>query len=284
MEILKLDFTKTVDNHIDLTNTDNLASIRQYILPVMEENVGWGSGDMTAEAFEKNPAQFQDYIDNSLDDNVHVLVNNNEAVGFIEYSHLPYLTSEHETVTILRSVMSDYGDRRWEDIVRTANITKLPDMNEAKSFLQSKPFYYGFGIVLANKFQGKLTSYSKMLYDVVGNGIVSGFTSNPVIVRKRKQVFQSTYYYPLFGEAMDTPEKFACHLYAWADIARHSYNESASFQFGVRQVSHFVNRGVEYVALAQHMYSKAKLTKHDLKKVLYTLNTPFTAGTIISHN
>ena len=77
MYIKKLNFKKTTKQinsadygHIDLSNPENLETITKYILPIISQNEGWDTAEITPEKFLQNPLQHQEAIDASLFANV----------------------------------------------------------------------------------------------------------------------------------------------------------------------------------------------------------------------
>lgn len=86
MQILNLNFKKDKNRKTILTDKDNLDNLNKWILPVIVGNEGWGTGELTFEEFHKNPKKFQDHIDATVWDNVHVFLDESGAVGILEFT------------------------------------------------------------------------------------------------------------------------------------------------------------------------------------------------------
>lgn len=285
-ELKKINFTRSHSYHVNLTDEDNLDKIREYILPVIEKNDGWGTKSLTKDAFVHNPQNWQDDIDSTIMDNVHILLENNEPIGILEYVKED-TNDDKKKHKILRMILESFNNRYWKYLLTNDVISKpsKQSVEKANRFLQDKPLYSSVGVVLHPRLQGKGTGYSEKMYSVISDGIVFGWTSNPIIVRKRRQIFSETIFFPLFNDLIDTSEKLAAVLYVCGDLFSHPYKDWQDLEYGALRSPYFVkDRSDEYLSITEGMLKKKKLTQSDAKRIRYVISHEGCAGAIMSYN
>jgi len=87
-KVIKLDFKKLPNQSVDLTDETNLKQIKKYILPIIVQNEGWGTGYLTEEIFFSKPTKYQTDMDATVYDNVHVYLQNEQPVAILEYEEV----------------------------------------------------------------------------------------------------------------------------------------------------------------------------------------------------
>ncbi len=273
--IMRITFNKDSSNRTILSDKSNLEKIRSYILPIIEMNLGWGTFNLTETKFNEKPDKYQDDIDASTWDNVHILLIDDKPVGMLEYSRV-------KVPKILDSLSSDnlldIGDRIGLKL-------SFEDVNPALEFLKSKPIYSSIGIVLKSEFQGRKSGYANILYQILSDGINFGWTSNPLIVRLKRKLYTHTLYFPLFDELPNSKEYLAMCLLLWADLKTKDRNDTSGLLFGTMHSKYFVeDRGEEYLNIADRMEEMGKISYLDNKRIKYVLSMKRCAGAIFSWN
>jgi hypothetical protein len=286
MEVIKLDFKKTLDLKTDLKNKGNLENLYKYVFPIIERNEGWGTGSLTVEEFEKDPGKFQDDIDATVWDNVHILLEKDEPIALLEFEETEISDTSKSYHKILIDLLENPADTRWR-ILRERGwlIPDKTDLSLIKSYLISKSIYLSIGIVIKPELQGKKTGISESLYKIISDGINFGWTSNPIIVRQRRKLFKNTLYFPLFNENPKTLEELAIRVYVYAYILSHKEEEYKGLELGALYSDYFVaQRGDEYIQIAREMAIRDKILPEDLHRIEYILNRRKCAGAIVSWN
>lgn len=282
MNIQKIDFTKTKDNKTILTDKQNIEKLIQWVLPIIEQNEGWGSADLTKEKFLQNPQHFQDEIDATVWKNVHILLENNQPIGLLEFGKTN-IDEPKDRHTFLNELFEGKGIEDFNKVMGKQILQT--DLLKAKEFLINKPIYTAVGVVLKPDLQNQKTGYADKLYELISDGLVFGMTSNPVIVRKRKTQFKNTLFFPLLGEYPTNHEKWAVCLYVYAYVKSHAPADYKDLEFGAMYSPYFVeDRGTKYLELAQHMKNQGKITQNDERRIQYILSKHSCAGAIISWN
>lgn len=282
MEILRLNFNKDENNKTVLSDLENQDKLFQYVFPVIEQNEGWGSGDLTRERFLQNPSKYQDVIDGSVWKNVHILLVDNNPVGLLEFGKTS-LDEDKERHRILNTLISG---TQLESFNRAINKeTPHEKLSEMHTFLKTHPIYTAVGVVLKPSLQGKHTGYSNILYEIIKDGLVFGWTSNPVVVRKRHTTFAHTLYFPSYGEFPNSIEEWAVCMYVYAYVVSHDKKDYDGLEFGTMYSPYFVeDRGETYITLAQEMQDKRKISSFDSQRIKYILGRHSCAGAIVSWN
>lgn len=285
-EIVKVDFRKGTENQTLLGDPENIQKLVQWVLPIIEKNEGWGTGDLTKESFLQSPRRYQEAIDATVYNNVHILVEDNKPIALIEFDKKMFPDRSEELHRTLKGFLQEWDQRVFREfntLMRTrVNVSDLPNM---QAFLQSKPIYTFVGVVLSPELQNKKTGISEMLYQLISDGIVLGYTSNPVIVRQRHKLFNNTLFFPSFDEFPRTIEEWAICLYVYADRIADEEKNYKGLELGALYSEAFVeNRGHGYIQLANEMKNAGKITELDEKRIQYVLSRTSCASAIVSWN
>lgn len=285
MEIIPLAFVKTPEGQTDLANASNLELLYKYIFPIIVQNEGWDTANLTISAFENDPQQFQQEITLSTWDNVHVAVMDGEPIGLLEYEKDMIETGTYQSIPVMREILNNENHPLWKVAYDKSNSDYKPNFNELKDFLYKTPLYHEIGITIAPKYQGKKTGVTEKLYSKFDDGISFGWTSNPIIVKQQREIRSEILCYPLFGEKVDTPKKFGMHLHVVADLSTHPQEKVDPYEFGVMSSEYFVSdRGEKYKELAKQMNAAGKFSNQDLARILYVLQFKKVQAAIIRMN
>lgn len=293
-EIIKLQFKKiSGDDYnleeygdIDLYDSENLEKIRKYILPIVAENEGWGSLDLTTDNFNNDPKQYQSVINATLFDNVHVaLEEEGKPAGLLEFMGENILESKNERALNLQNLLADTS--KWEELISQFKIDRnfLNDsLDLIKQEFKAKKVYSEIGIVIRPDLQGKKSGIVQDLYAIINDGIVFGWTSNPQIVAIRRKLFLHNTYLPIENNINDLNDLISLAL-VYSDLLTYKENRWRTYKFGVLRSKYFVeDRGAEMIELAKGFAEKGKITEADSKRIEYILSNKSTAGAIISFN
>ncbi len=290
-EIIKLDFKKvntTTDttsySHIDLSNSDNLNKIRKYILPIIAENEGWGTADLTIAAFEENPTKFQEYIDATLFANVHVLLDEGEPAALLEYLvetlDSPISLARMENLKRLIEDRSAWNYLLSKHAVENSAFNSL--FPKLRHFLNSKKIYSEIGVVVRPDLQGQRKGYSQSLYELLQNGIIFGWTSNPLIVAQWRKYFPKVIYFPLYEEKVQDLEGLICLAVLYADLLTYEESRWKPLKFGALNSPYFVNkRDSKYLELVDSLFESQKINKLDVQRLKYLIEMDSVQGAIV---
>lgn len=283
MDIQILEFKKDSDNKTLLDDKENIEKLSRWVLPIIEKNIGWGTGDLTKKEFLTNPSKFQDAIDATVWNNVHVLHKDGDPLALFEYSKTYIEDEGKKRNKILQELLNGLHLDTFEKLIgKSFDKSQLDDI---RMFFRQKPIYTSYGIVLKPEIQGKNLGIPEKLYELVADGILFGWTSNPVIVRLHRKFFGSTLFFPSYGEFPIQPEEWAICLYVYADRLTQDINSIAELEFGTMYSPYFVeNRGDEFIKIAEVMKNQNKITKLDEKRIKYVLSKKSCAGAIVSWN
>lgn len=282
-QIIELEFRKDKDNKTILTNSENINKIVKWILPIIENNEGWGTKDLVRDNFLKNPQKYQDDIDATLWNNVHILTLGGEPAALLEYSK-HYFSDQtiqrHKTLTDL------FQARNFDEPSSLLGKKFDPQLaEEVQEFIRKKPIYTNLGLVLRPNLQGKKTGISEKMYAIVNDGIAFGWTSNPIIVRQWRKAFKKMVFFPAYGEFPNNVQEWSVCLYVYADWITHEKDQIADLEFGTMRSPYFVNdRGEEYIKLAKTISEASKITHLDEKRLRYVLSQKSCAAAIVSWN
>lgn len=293
--VIKLDFVKTdtsIDtasySHVDLTNPENLAAINKYVLPVIAKNRGWDAENLTAEEFNKDPLQFQDVMDASLFANVHILLDDSEnPVALLEYLEE---TIENPISKIRMNNLIDLIENKeaWKYLLDRGvlNEEALDSLfDELKSFFANKKIYSEIGIVIKSELQGKSSGYTQMLYEILNDGILFGWTSNPLIVVQWRKYFKSVTYFPLLNESITDIEALASLAILYADLLTYKTSRWKDLEFGSLTSQYFISkRGTEYLELVDDLKHAGKISDLDVERLLYFIRQESVQGAIFATN
>lgn len=192
MNITKLDFKKTTEqidsadyDHIDLSDSQNIKKITKYILPIIAQNEGWDTADISPERFKENPFHYQEAIDASLFANVHVAISDSgEPVGLIEYLEETIDNPlSVERMNNLKKLLKSKEEWRFlldSHFVSEKLLNKY--FKELISFFRGKYIYSEIGLTVKPNLQGKRSGVSEELYKILKKGVLFGWTSNPILL------------------------------------------------------------------------------------------------------
>lgn len=284
MDIVRIDFKKTEKNKTILNDRENLEKIEKWILPIIEKNKGWGTGNLTKDEFFTNPEKFQDAIDATVWGEVMVVVEDKQPVGLLEFTRKRASDIPGKKQKLLVGLLAGIGLDAFEKCVGKKMDREI--LPEIKKFLNSKVIYTNIGIVLIPSKQGKKTGLSEKLYKLLTSGIVLGWTSNPVVVRQRQKTFDHTLVFPPYGEFPNTVEEWAMCLYVYLYTACPGKGDSVEgLEFGAMKSIYYVeNRGKKYIDIAKKMEKENKISKLDGKRLNYALIRKSCAVAVVSWN
>ena len=66
LSLTELNISRDTSGIVDLTRIENIETIVEYVMPVIEHNKEWGTGTFTIEQFKANPSLFQTVMDSTL--------------------------------------------------------------------------------------------------------------------------------------------------------------------------------------------------------------------------
>lgn len=281
---MRLDFKKGEENRTLLDDQENIEKLQRWVMPIIERNEGWGTGELTPEEFEKHPEKFQDHIDATTWGNVHVLLEGGEPVALLEFGKTRVSDMQKKKHRLLAELLKGEGIEEFERAVRKK--LERERLEEMGAFLSTREIYTGIGVVLRPDLQGKKSGLSEKLYNIVADGICLGWTSNPVIVRQRRKIFRRTLYFPPWEEFPNGVEEWAACLYVYLyRLDPGVKDEVEGFEFGTMSSTHFVeSRGGEYLKMAEAMRNEGKISELDEKRIKYVLGRKCCAAAIVSWN
>ena len=293
MKILKLDFKKTEETidsanygHVDLSNKENLKNIEQYILPIIAKNEGWGTKELTIEGFKQNPFQYQEDLDASLFANVTIALDDNDKpVGLLEY--LKETLESPVSVKRMQYINEIVHNREmWETLISREIVDKeIVDgyFPELKDYLKNKNIYSEIGIVVKPELQGKKSGVTEILYEVFSDGIVFGWTSNPLYIAQCHKYFKKTIYFPLFEERITDLEGIATLAILYGDLLTYNEDRLLGLKFGAIKSPYFVSsRDNYYLELAKSLVNAKKITELDKKRIKYCIDNKFVQSAVFA--
>ena len=295
MEIIKLDFKKTSDNidsanygHIDLSDTQNINKIIKYILPIISQNEGWDTADITPERFKEKPFKYQEAIDASLFANVHIALNKiGEPLGLIEF--LEETINKPLSAIRMNNLKNLITSKdHWNDLINTHCVSnKLLDkyFKDLENYFKNKYIYSEIGITVKPDLQGKQSGVSEELYKVLKKGIIFGWTSNPLLLTQWKKNFENVIFFPLVGEEYFSLEYLVSLALLYADLLTYEKDRWESYEFGTLNSPYFVSkRSSDYLDISQVLVTKKKISKKDKERIEYCLNKKSLQGAIFAFN
>ena len=234
----------------------------------------------------KNPEKFQDTIDASTWNNVHILLEDSQPIALLEFTETNISDESKERHEVLKRLLDNIDSEDFQFLVKALNTSFDKNMiPQIKSFLSEKPIYTSLGICLRSDLQSKKSGYSEKLYEVISNGIVYGWTSNPIIVRQRRKLFKNTLYFPAYGEFPKNAEEWAICLYVYADVLSKNDHKIEGLEFGTVYSKYFVEeRGEDYINIAKSMEKSKKISNLDRRRIEFILGKKNCAGAIVSWN
>lgn len=281
MNTIKLKIDRNPNGSTNINSEPNRETLDKYIVPIIANNPGWGSGHVTADNIWSLPqGELQNLLDATVgphaDSCCWVLIDNSEPVGLFQAS----VTTPAENYSNTISAMLADSANQWWQIAKTNPGDLLPG---AKHIFATKTLYSSYGIALAPKFQGQHTPYASKLYSLASDDILFGWTSNPSVVAKHRKTYPRTYYYPLFGQAVDSPEALVSVILLCASFSNWSNDSWKTLEFGAAEDKYFVeDRGEEYIVKAKQFARAGTITDLDAKRVEYVLSQKFCASGIVS--
>lgn len=282
------EFDTTSYQNIDLSDSTNLAKIRMYILPVIAKNVGWDTENLSEERFNADPHQFQNAIDTTIFANVHVLLDDlGNPVGLMEYLEE---TIENPISRVRMSNLKKLIEDKsaWKYLIDAGVIDQkvlnelLPEL---RLFFQNKKIYSEIGLVLKPEIQGKGSGYTQMLYDQLKDGILFGWTSNPLIVAQFRKNYKYVSYFPLESSTVKSVEALASVALVYADLLTYKVERWKPYKFGALYSDYFVStRGPEYLKLVDDLLKVKKISEDDKIRLQYFISQESVQGAIIAMN
>lgn len=283
MNLQKIDFKKDITGKTILTDLSEIQKICKWVLPIIENNEGWGTGHLTKEKFLDNPELFQNEIDSTVTGETFIMMDSDNPIALIEFKKKVFPDTSELVHRLLVDLLSGTGINALNKLINEPfPQQKLP---EIERYLYKKPLYSYVGVVIKPELQNKKLGISEQLYGVLADGLVLGYTSNPIVVRKRKSLFTNTLYFPLLNQKITSLEEWAACLYVYADRLESPEESSLDLPLGTLISEQFVeDRGEEAIQIAQIMANKSKITALDLKRIQFVLSKKFCAGAIVSWN
>jgi hypothetical protein len=295
VKILKLDFKKTSDHidttdygHIDLSDKTNIKNIEKYILPIISENEGWDTADITVEKFQNNPLQYQESLDASLFANVHVALGDlGEPLGLIEFLEetldSPLSVIRMNNLKELITSKSSWSEPLNLHVVDNKILDKY--FKDLESYFQNKYIYSEIGITVKPELQGKKSGVSQYLYNTFQEGILFGWTNNPLLLAQWKGYFNDVIYFPLLREKHNSLEYLASLAILYADLLTYDRSRWTKYEFGALYSEYFITkRSNNYLTLAQKLVMKGKLTNLDKERIQYCLERKSVEAAIFAFN
>jgi len=295
MKIIRLDFKKTSEEidsssygNVDLKNPENLKSIEKYIIPIIEENEGWDTSNVTLEGFKKDPIQYQNELDATLFANVHVALDDEDnPLGLIEF--LEETVESPVSKGRMDNIKSLLNDRTaWKRLIEMQVVSEsvvekyFPKLAE---FISDKKIYSEVGIVVRPDLQGRKSGVSEFLYELLSDGIQFAWTNNPVIISVNRKLFKNVVYYPLLEEPIDSLEGLITLAILYGDLQTYNEKRWVNLKFGAMNSPYFVtSRDNTYLEIAEALASKSKITKLDVERIKYCLGKESVQGAMFCFN
>jgi hypothetical protein len=295
MKITKLFFKKTTEQidsanygHIDLSDSQNLEKITKYILPIITQNEGWDTTDITPKRFKENPFHYQEAIDASLFANVHVaLSDSGEPLGLIEY--LEETIEDPLSIERMNNLKKLLTSRdEWRFIIDSHVISeKFLDKHfrNLTDFFREKYIYSEIGLTVKPSLQGKRSGVSEELYKTLKKGILFGWTNNPILLSQWKKTFENVIFFPMFGEEYTSLEYLACLALLYADLLTYDKDRWQKYEFGALSSTYFVTkRSKEYLEITQNLITKNKISEKDGERIRYCIDRESVQGAVFAFN
>lgn len=269
--------------------------VKKYVLPIIQNNEGWGTKEVTVDNFFTFPKQkIQDILDPTVGftsfAKCYIALIDNLPAGLIQgdfFSPEDQKNSGHPYMSFLREIFSSPDFYLWKKMIDDKEIEGSflqKNFLIAKEILALKDIIFSPGIVVRADLQGKKTGLSDYLYQYM-EGIGVAWTSNPVVVAKHRKLFKRTTFYPLLGETISSVEDIAMAGCIMADLLNWSEDTWKTMPFGSAHSIYFVQeRGQEYLIKAQEKVSKGELTQTDLKRFEWILSQTGVHGALVSMN
>lgn len=264
---------------------NNMELLLKYVIPIIENNPGWGVTVPIAEDIQVNPEKWQMEINSTVGDKentkVFIAMDGERPVGLLEYQ-------EEETANLLQkdyretltSLISQRDHHIWDILVSLGIVTEdvLDDLfPDLKEYIYSKKLYKGIGVVLIPELQGKKSGVSDILYRKMSDGFLFGWTSSPQAVAKRRKLFPYTLFFPLLDEKINSIQALGCLSIVAAYIKR------GEMLYGVEINQKFVKRDKEEtMRLVGSFLEKGKITEMDYKRLDYILGFKQAQSAIVS--
>ncbi len=281
MVLQRIDFEHDASGKTILTDTETVQKLCKWVLPIIEKNEGWGTGHLTLEKFLHSPSLFQNEIDSTVTGETFVMLDNEKPIALIEYKKKVFPDHSELVHRLLTDLLSGLK------LTELSQLMSVPfpheQLKEIEQFLYHKPLYSYVGVVIKPELQNKKLGISEQLYGVLSDGLVLGYTSNPIVVRKRKSLFTNTLYFPLLDQKLTTSEEWAACLYVYADRLESPVESSTDMPLGALISEQFVeDRGEETIHIGKEMARTNKISQLDLQRIQFVLSKKFCAGAIVS--
>nr|HVX93121.1 hypothetical protein [Candidatus Dojkabacteria bacterium] len=157
--------------------------------------------------------------------------------------------------------------------------------SQLEDYLSSKTIYSEIGIVVRPDLQGKGSGATKELYNLLSNGIIFAWTSNPLYLAQCYKYFNNVQYFPLFEDRITTLEGLANLSVLYGDLLTYKPDRTENLEFGALRSEYFVTeRGNEYLDLAKSLVESKKISQLDEKRIQYCIQQKGVQGAIIATN
>lgn len=269
--------------------------VKKYVLPIIQNNEGWGTKEVTVDNFFTFPKQkIQDILDPTVGftsfAKCYIALIDNLPAGLVQgdfFSPEDQKNSGHPYMNFLREIFSSPDFYLWKKMITDKEIDASSlqrNFQKAREALALNDIIFSPGIVVRADLQGKKTGLSEYLYQYM-KGISVAWTSNPVVVAKHRKLFKLTSFYPLMGETIISAEDIAMAGCIMADLLNWSEDTWKTMPFGSAHSIYFVQeRGQEYLTKAAEKVSKGELTQTDLKRLEWILSQTGVHGALVSMN
>lgn len=209
ISIKKLDFKRAVDGSVPFTEY-NISLLLKYVIPVISKNPGWSTDDLDEELFLVDPEKWRDDIDaiilNDPKGEVYVALDGRKPAGLLGYIVEDFDDlSEKDFSATLEGMVRNREYSHWEkvlgyDFLSSEVLDKYH--SELEVYFRDKRFYKGVAVVLVPSLQGKKSGISDLLFEMMSNGVIFGWTSTPLVIAKFNKLYRKAIFFPLLEESI----------------------------------------------------------------------------------
>lgn len=281
-KVVELGFIRDMEGAVTFTD-HNLALIKKYIIPIIEKNIKWGTGDLTAEEFKANPDKFKEEIKYAVhympSSKCYVALEKGKPVALLEYA----VDSFEDIKVNLDEIYSNFNEKYASFISNHISGSELKEYYaQAKDFLKNKKIYYSPGVCLKPELQEKKSGLVEQLFEEMKDGLMVAWTSNPLFVNKARKCFENTIFFPLEKREIDE-SNFTMLLLAILETYYNRDGLGRIIEPGFGTDPCFVTRDpIEELKIAKSLFESEKITKEDFLTLEKILNTKNTHGIIVS--
>lgn len=289
--LMDLRFERDISGKV-VFNSLNINLLLRYVIPIISNNPGWSTEDLSKETFLDNPDQLRDEVNATVGEDMNnqvriALDGEGNPVGLLEYVKEDFKNlSQPEFSKVFNEMLSDKSNGCWEKLIRMEIVEKDSldkHFGALKAYFEGKSLYKDVGIVLTKSLQGTNSGISDILYHEMSNGLIYGWTSSPLVILKRRKLFKHTLFSPKLGDMYNKLEDLVCLVVLAASYFRENENVVNHINFGMATYNQFAVRDErEYTALAKSCLEKGKILASDFEKLQLILKTYQCQGSIIS--